>query len=216
MENHFYSAFEWKGLESKEYYKCSIVWSFHTVTAFPHVWLCPVAKCEFFNAGGSVKDRIALRMVEDAERAGILRPGDTIIEPTSGNTGSFSDRDLVGLGVGGRRGIDRPVAACRHWPRPDRCSERLPLHHHHAWEDEHGEGTHASVAPQTILLLFGYEAQRKITTVWFSSGGCVESPGGRNSAHAIFCQFWLTGVSCPRGLEPKEPDPQLSHPRPVS
>ncbi|XP_035762602.1 cystathionine beta-synthase b [Neolamprologus brichardi] len=46
-----------------------------------------LAKCEFFNAGGSVKDRIALCMVEDAERAGVLKPGDTIIEPTSGNTG---------------------------------------------------------------------------------------------------------------------------------
>ncbi|KAG7330782.1 hypothetical protein KOW79_004751 [Hemibagrus wyckioides] len=46
-----------------------------------------LAKCEFFNAGGSVKDRIAVRMVEDAERDGILKPGDTIIEPTSGNTG---------------------------------------------------------------------------------------------------------------------------------
>ncbi|KAJ8396407.1 hypothetical protein AAFF_G00019840 [Aldrovandia affinis] len=46
-----------------------------------------LAKCEFFNAGGSVKDRISLRMVEDAERTGILKPGDTIIEPTSGNTG---------------------------------------------------------------------------------------------------------------------------------
>ncbi|XP_070979688.1 cystathionine beta-synthase-like [Oncorhynchus clarkii lewisi] len=46
-----------------------------------------LAKCEFFNAGGSVKDRISLRMVEDAERNGILKPGDTIIEPTSGNTG---------------------------------------------------------------------------------------------------------------------------------
>lgn len=46
-----------------------------------------VAKCEFFNAGGSVKDRIGLRMVEDAEKMGLLRQGDTIIEPTSGNTG---------------------------------------------------------------------------------------------------------------------------------
>eukprot|EP00058_Branchiostoma_floridae_P025212 XP_002610702.1 hypothetical protein BRAFLDRAFT_117945 [Branchiostoma floridae] len=45
------------------------------------------AKCEFFNAGGSVKDRIALRMVEDAEREGRLKPGDVLIEPTSGNTG---------------------------------------------------------------------------------------------------------------------------------
>ena len=46
-----------------------------------------IAKVEFFNPGGSVKDRIALAMVEDAEAKGILKPGATIIEPTSGNTG---------------------------------------------------------------------------------------------------------------------------------
>ena len=44
------------------------------------------AKTELFNAGGSVKDRIALRMVEEAERSGRIKPGDTLIEPTSGNT----------------------------------------------------------------------------------------------------------------------------------
>lgn len=44
-------------------------------------------KLESFNPGGSVKDRPALRMIEDAEAAGRLRPGDTIVEPTSGNTG---------------------------------------------------------------------------------------------------------------------------------
>jgi cystathionine beta-synthase len=46
-----------------------------------------LAKCEFFNAGGSVKDRIGKRMVEDAMEAGRIKPGDTLIEPTSGNTG---------------------------------------------------------------------------------------------------------------------------------
>ena len=46
-----------------------------------------IAKVEFFNPGGSVKDRIALAMIEDAEARGILKTGATIIEPTSGNTG---------------------------------------------------------------------------------------------------------------------------------
>ncbi|KAF9551125.1 hypothetical protein EC957_010011 [Mortierella hygrophila] len=46
-----------------------------------------LAKCEYFNAGGSVKDRIGKRMIEEAEKDGRLKPGCTIIEPTSGNTG---------------------------------------------------------------------------------------------------------------------------------
>lgn len=51
------------------------------------VWICIDVKVEFFNPGGSIKDRIAFRMVEDAEEQGRLKPGCTIIEPTSGNTG---------------------------------------------------------------------------------------------------------------------------------
>ena len=47
-----------------------------------------VAKVEYFNPGGSIKDRVAMRLVEAAERDGRLRPGGTIIEPTSGNTGT--------------------------------------------------------------------------------------------------------------------------------
>src|SRR3989475_10060973 len=72
------------------------------------------AKLESFNPGGSVKDRICRAMVEAAERDGLLRPGGTIIEPTSGNTG-------IGLAL---------VAAVKGYrlllPRSDTMSEGRP------------------------------------------------------------------------------------------
>jgi cystathionine beta-synthase len=69
-----------------------------------------LAKVEYFNPGGSVKDRIALRMIEAAERSGELRPGGTIVEPTSGNTG-------VGLAIVAQTRGYRCVFVC-----PDKVS----------------------------------------------------------------------------------------------
>lgn len=78
------------GVSVTSYHNCILIVSFGScdLICYCDTFFGVVAKCEFFNAGGSVKDRISLRMVEDAERAGILKPGDTIIEPTSGNTGN--------------------------------------------------------------------------------------------------------------------------------
>ena len=76
-----------------------------------------LAKCEFFNAGGSVKDRIAKRMIEDAEATGRIKPGDTLIEPTSGNTG-------IGLALGAAvKGYNMVITL------PEKMSAEK--HHHH-------------------------------------------------------------------------------------
>ncbi|HEX5542109.1 MAG TPA: cystathionine beta-synthase [Micromonospora sp.] len=70
-----------------------------------------LTKVEYLNPGGSVKDRIAMRMVEEAEKAGLLKPGGTIVEPTSGNTG-------VGLALVAQLKGYKCVFVC-----PDKVSE---------------------------------------------------------------------------------------------
>src|SRR5690349_6201055 len=70
-----------------------------------------LAKVEYLNPGGSVKDRIAERMIEAAEASGELQPGGTIVEPTSGNTG-------VGLAMVAQRKGYRCIFVC-----PDKVSE---------------------------------------------------------------------------------------------
>jgi cysteine synthase len=55
-------------------------------------------KCEFLNPGGSVKDRIALAIIDDAEQRGLLQPGDTLVEATAGNTGVGTGGTTTGVG----------------------------------------------------------------------------------------------------------------------
>ena len=62
-------------------------WSASTASPAASSSATVLAKLETFNPGNSIKDRMAVRMIEDAERAGLLKPGGTIIEGTSGNTG---------------------------------------------------------------------------------------------------------------------------------
>ncbi|MDP9825580.1 cystathionine beta-synthase [Kineosporia succinea] len=76
-----------------------------------HVAPLVLAKVEYLNPGGSVKDRIALRMIEAAEKEGLLKPGGTIVEPTSGNTG-------VGLALVAQRKGYKCVFVC-----PDKVSK---------------------------------------------------------------------------------------------
>ena len=89
-----------------------------------------IAKVESFNPAGSVKDRIAKAMIEDAEAKGLLKEGSVIIEPTSGNTG-------IGLAAAGNRKRDRII------PTPGSGSYRKRLSY-----DPYDAGNHERRAPQ--------------------------------------------------------------------
>lgn len=119
----------WVGVEGAVYRASEVVGAGRAVGSEPlplltRLWF-PVAKCEFFNAGGSVKDRISLRMIEEAELSGTLKPGDTIIEPTSGNTGVCAGTSRIpwlGWRLAVRAGLAGP------FPRPcARTDARMQL-----------------------------------------------------------------------------------------
>ena len=74
-----------------------------------------VVKVEYLNPGGSIKDRIAVRMVDAAEAAGLLAPGGTIVEPTSGNTG-------IGLALVAQQRGYKCVFVCPDKVSPDKIS----------------------------------------------------------------------------------------------
>src|SRR5689334_16370381 len=74
-----------------------------------------LAKLEMFNPGGSVKDRIAVRMIDAAEASGALRPGGVIVEPTSGNTG-------VGLAIVAQQRGYRCIFVCPDKVAPDKIA----------------------------------------------------------------------------------------------
>ena len=79
-------------------------------------------KCEFLNPGGSVKDRIGYHMVEQAEKEGTIKPGDTLIEPTSGNTG-------IGIALAGAVKGYKVVITLREEMSNEKLNEEIPNSH---------------------------------------------------------------------------------------
>ena len=154
-----------------------------------------LAKCEFFNAGGSVKDRIGKRMIEDAEASGRIRPGDTLIEPTSGNTGiglaltaavkgykmyitlpeKMSQEKVDVLSALGAHIIRTPTEAA--WDSPDshigvakRLHEEIPNSH---ILDQYSNPSNPMAHYETTAEEIWDQCDGKIDCVVMSAGMCV-------------------------------------------
>ena len=154
-------------------------------------------KCEFLNPGGSVKDRIGARMLEEAERAGKIKPGYTLIEPTSGNTGigialsaavkgyrmiitmpeKMSKEKEVVLNALGAKIIRTPTEAA--WDDPKshigvakELNKKIPDSHIlDQYTNPDNPNTHYSITAEEILSQFGSEL--KMVVMGVGTGGTI-------------------------------------------
>ncbi len=154
-------------------------------------------KCEFLNPGGSVKDRIGARMLEEAERAGKIKPGDTLIEPTSGNTGigialsaavkgyrmiitmpeKMSKEKEVVLNALGAKIIRTPTEAAWNDPKSHigvakELNKKIPDSHIlDQYTNPDNPNTHYSITAEEILSQFGSEL--KMVVMGVGTGGTI-------------------------------------------
>ncbi len=185
-------------------------------------------KCEFLNPGGSIKDRIALAIVNDAERRGVLRPGMTLVEATAGNTG-------VGLAlVANLRGyklacvmpekmsVDKRAAlgaeviitpnALPHDPRNfRRVAERLAVERGWFLTDQFGSPANSRVHEQTtgpeIVAQLGAQVGAFVCGV--GTGGTITGVGRYLKTHAPGARIVLAdpiGSRLAHLVDPRQPD----------
>ena len=158
-------------------------------------------KCEFLNPGGSVKDRIGARMLEEAERAGKIKPGDTLIEPTSGNTGigialsaavkgyrmiitmpeKMSKEKEVVLNALGAKIIRTPTEAA--WDDPKshigvakELNKKIPNSHIlDQYTNPDNPNTHYTITAEEILSQF--DSELKMVVMGVGTGGTITGIG---------------------------------------
>lgn len=163
-------------------------------------------KCEFMNPGGSVKDRIGFNMVLQAEKAGLIQPGDTLIEPTSGNTGigialaaavkgykaiitmpeKMSKEKQVVLEALGATIYRTPTEAASHDPESHislakRLNQSIPRSHIlDQYANPHNPGAHYHFTAEEIITDFGKDLHMVVMGV--GTGGTITGVGSRLKA----------------------------------